>query len=211
LLFIPNLNARKKVSGFKTAHMKRRIFTFLFTSVNVVSFAQNKANKDLRPFTKLDLGLQGVGITFERRLGNSSDIELSTGIGTGGYDISEKSLTYIVDPSNPTGYISITPKIYYNRNKRLAKGKPGELNGGNYFGLRIKYATRGIAEDTQVWDALLFNLHWGLQRAVGKRWTINSHFGLGYAMDAVDLNNTSGTIYPALDLKFSYILNKKRS
>jgi hypothetical protein len=50
-----------------------------------------------------------------------------------------------------------------------------------------------------------------MQKAIGNRWTLNAHFGLGYAIDAVDLNNSAGTIYPALDLKFSYILNKKRS
>jgi hypothetical protein len=84
------------------------------------------------------------------------------------------------------------------------------LNSGNYIGLRVKYTTRGISESPQVWDALLFNAHWGMQRAIGTRWTLNTHFGAGYAVDAVDLNNSEGTIYPALDLKFSYRLNKKK-
>lgn len=189
--------------------MKKYIFTLVFASAGFILFAQR--NTGIQPFTKLDLGLQGFGLSFERRLGNASAIEFSAGIGTGGYDIWYNSFSYEVNPVDPTGYISITPKFYYNRAKRLAKGKPAELNAGNYFGARIKYTTRGISENTGAWDALLFNLHWGMQRAIGKRWGFQSHFGLGYAIDAVDLNNSAGTVYPALDLKFFYILNKQRS
>ena len=90
----------------------------------------------------------------------------------------------------------------------MAKGKPANLNAGNYIGIRVKYTTKGISESSSVRDALLFNAHWGMQRGIGKRWTMNAHFGAGYALDATDLNNSEGTIYPALDLKFSYILNK---
>ncbi|MGZ5191843.1 MAG: hypothetical protein ACXWCZ_12590 [Flavisolibacter sp.] len=52
---------------------------------------------------------------------------------------------------------------------------------------------------------MLFNLHWGLQRPVGKRWTFNTHIGVGYATDATDLSNTGGTVYPAMDLRFAYV------
>ncbi len=189
--------------------MKKIIFTLVLAANGLISFAQENTN-GIRPLTKLDLGLQGFGFTFERRLGNASSIDLSAGIGTGGYDI-WRSFTYVIDPLSPTAYVSITPKFYYNRAKRLAKGKKGELNSGNYIGVRVRYTSRGISESTEAWDALLFNAHWGMQRAVGKRWTLNAHFGAGYAMNAVDLNNSEGTIYPALDLKFSYILNKQRN
>jgi len=191
--------------------MKRQIFTLLLASSCLIAAAQNNSSNELRPLTKFNLELQGFSFSAEPKLGKSSTIDFSAGIGTGGYDIWRSSFNYIVDPSSPTGFISITPKFYYNRNKRMAKGKTGDLNSGNYIGLRVKYTSRGIAEDTQVWDALLFNVHWGMQRAIGNRWTLNTHFGLGYAIDAVDMNNSAGTIYPALDLKFSYILNKKRS
>ena len=70
--------------------------------------------------------------------------------------------------------------------------------------------SRGIAENPDVRDALTFNVHWGLQRNLSKRWTLNSHFGVGYAIDATDLSNSDGSFYPALDLKFSYILNKQK-
>ena len=189
--------------------MKRQIFTLTVLSISLFSFAQENSKPQLQPLTKLDLGLQGVGVTFERRLGNSTTIDLSAGFG-GGYDIWSNSFTYAVNIPGLAGYISITPKFYYNLEKRIAKGKPTDYNSGNYIGLRLKYATRSISEATNIRDALLFNIHWGLQRWIGKRWTMNTHFGAGYAVDATDLNNSGGTIYPALDLKFSYVLSKKK-
>lgn len=191
--------------------MKGQIFTLILAAFSFMATAQNNSHQQLQSLTRLNLELQGVSFSAEPKAGKFSTIDFSAGIGTGGYDIWQSSFTYVVDPLSPTAFISITPKFYYNRSKRIAKGKNGELNSGNYIGLRVKYTTRGISEDTQAWDALLFNAHWGMQRAIGNRWTLNTHFGLGYAIDAVDLNNSEGTIYPALDLKFSYILNKKRS
>ena len=189
--------------------MKRQIFTLVVISLSIGSFSQS-TNK-LQPLTKLNLELQGVSLSFEPRLANSATVDLSAGIGTGGYDIWNDSFTYVVDPTSPTAFISITPKFYYNRSKRLAKGKSMNLNSGNYFGLRVKYTTRGIAENPDVRDALVFNVHWGMQRKLSARWTLNSHFGVGYAIDATDLSNSDGTFYPALDLKFSYILSERRS
>ena len=191
--------------------MKRQIFTLAFVLLGIQSFAQKSTDTKLRSLTRLNAELQGFGVSLEPRLSNSVTIDLSTGVGTGGYDIWSESFTYVVDPFSPTVFISITPKFYYNRNKRLEKGKQATLNSGNYFGLRIKYTSASFGENTNVRDALLFNVHWGMQRAIAKRWTVNTHFGIGYAIDATDLNNSEAAFYPALDLKFSYILNKQRS
>jgi hypothetical protein len=190
--------------------MKRQIFTLTVLLVGIVSLAQKTTESKLRSLTKLNLELQGFGISLEPRLGNIATMDFSAGIGTGGYDIWSESFTYVAYPQGPTAFISITPKIYYNRKKRIEKGKPVALNSGNYFGLRIKYTTRSIAENTDIRDALLYNAHWGMQRALSKKWTLNTHFGVGYAIDATDLSNSEGTFYPALDLKFSYIFNRTR-
>ena len=188
----------------------KSIFTLVFLLPFSFVFAQNNSpENNLKKLVKLDLGLRGISITYEPKLSNKVSIELSGGIG-GGYDISFQDFTYTWNLLDPALYAIVNPKYYYNRNKRQAKGKTTELNSGNYIGLGIKYTSRGISESTEVWDALLLNLHWGMQRAIGKRWTFNTHAGVGYAIDATDLSNSSGTVYPALDLRFAYILNKKR-
>lgn len=46
-------------------------------------------------------------------------------------------------------------------------------------------------------------VHWGIQRSLGKKWIFNTHIGLGYARD---FKLDSGTLYPAIGIKFSYKL-----
>jgi hypothetical protein len=185
----------------------------IFTTILLVSFfpvfAQDVNTKhQLQNLTKLDLGLRGIGFTFEPRLGNKLSMDLSAGLG-GGYNISAGNFEYNWNFLQPAVYVIVNPKFYYNLDKRIEKGKKTGLNAGNYLGLVIKYTSKGLGENPDVWDALLFNLHWGIQRQVGKRWTFNTHAGIGYAVDATDLSNSSGTVYPALDLRFAYVFGKK--
>jgi len=161
---------------------------------------QTQPDGRLSSLAKIDLGLQGIGFTYEPRISNALTIDLSTGIG-GGYDISEESLEY--DLLKPAVYFSATPKYFYNLQKRRNKGKTVLHNSGNYIGLRFTYNTPLDKKSDAVRNSILTNIHWGIQRAIGGHWTINSHIGVGYAKD-VDYN--FGTIYPALDFKFSYIL-----
>lgn len=194
----------------QTACMKRSIFTlFFFLPLSFLSAQDTTRQNDLQNLMKLDLGPRGVGFSFEPRVSKKMSIDLSAGIG-GGYDIAFQEITYYWNLLNPALYVVVNPKYYYNRDKRLAKGKSNASNAGNYIGLGIRYTSRAIGENTDVWDALLFNLHWGMQRAIGKRWTFNTHAGAGYAIDATDLSNSSGTVYPALDLRFSYIFKNHK-
>jgi hypothetical protein len=190
--------------------MKNVIFTlFLSTSIFYSSAQSSGEQTKLRTLTKLDLGLQGVGFTFEPRLSKNMTMELSAGAG-GGYNVSESEFHYEWNLFDPAFYFSVTPKLYYNRLKRMNKGKSIRNNSGNYFGLRIKYTTPSLSGDTDVWETMLMNIHWGLQRPLGYRWTFNTSFGVGYAADAADVSDLYGTLYPALDVKFSYVFSKPR-
>lgn len=133
-------------------------------------------------------------------------VDLSSGIG-GGYNVSEDYIEYILNVFHPAFYFSATPKFYYDRNKRIEDGKQSNYNSGNYIGARVKYITSGIASKDRMRNSMLINLHWGMQRAVGLRWTINTHIGAGYAQD---LNYKFGTVYPSAEIKFSYILSTGR-
>jgi len=194
----------------KPFEMRKFIFTSFLLNASLFLFSQHSDVTNLRNLAKLDLGLQGIGFTFEPRVGKSTTIDLSTGIG-GGYNISTDDLTYEVDITNPALYFSITPKVFYNRQKRIEKGKASLVNSGNYIGLRLKYTTKGLSENSEIYDALLMNVHWGLQRPLGKKWLFMTHLGAGYAMDATDLNHGSGTFYPALEFRFSYVITKTKS
>lgn len=187
--------------------MKIFIVLIFFLSYTTLSFGQTSTGDNkLRNLSKLDIGVQGIGFTLESRLSNKATIDLSIGAGAG-YDIAEGHIGYEWNFFQPAFYFSVTPKWYYNRKKHIETGKNSKYNSGNYIGLRLKYITAGSAPDDHERNTLLINLHWGLQRAIGNRWTLNAHIGGGYAQD---LDYKFGTVYPSLDLKFSYILSKPK-
>lgn len=187
--------------------MKVFIISIFFLGHITFSFGQTSTDDNkLRDLTKLDIGVQGIGFTWEPRLSNKATMDISIGAG-GGYDIAEGHIGYKWDFFKPAFYFSATPKFYYNRKKRIETGKNSKYNSGNYIGLRLKYITANSAPNDHERNSLLINLHWGLQRAIGNRWTLNAHVGGGYAHD---LDYKFGTIYPSLDFKFSYILSKPK-
>ena len=185
--------------------MKSIIFLTLFLGHLFSSFGQNpKSDIKLSGFTKLDLGLQGIGLTYEPRLSNKMTVDISAGAG-GGYDIADGSIE--INYLKPAFYFSLTPKYFYNRQSRIDKGKKTLFNSGNYFGLRLKYITPIDRKSGLSRNSILANLHWGIQRATGNHWTFNSHIGAGYAKD---IDYGFGTIYPAIDFKFSYIFSNSK-
>lgn len=187
--------------------MKRIILLTSFLAFLQLSFGQNK-NSDgkLSGLTKLSVGFEGIGLTYESRLFNKMTGELSAGAG-GGYNIGEGSIAYDVKLLKPAFYFSFTPKYFYNRQKRILKGKNTLLNSGNYIGLRLKYVTPNDRQSDSTRNSILTNVHWGIQRAIGNHLTINAHIGAGYAQD-IDYN--FGTIYPAIDFRLSYIISNSK-
>ena len=181
--------------------MKRIVLmTFLFGLLHL-SFGQTpKTEAKLSSLAKIDLGLQGIGLTYEPKIFNKMIIDLSAGAG-GGYDISERSISY--DVIRPAFYFSVTPKYIYNTRKRMTKGRNTQLNAGNYFGMRLKYVTPSDRKTDLIRNSVLANIHWGIQRAIGNHWLFNSHIGVGYGED---IDYHFGTIYPSLDFVFSYII-----
>lgn len=185
--------------------MRKIIFCTLLTGLLHTSFAQNnKPAASVSNLAKFDIGLQGLGLSYEQKLANKFSIDLAAGAG-GAYDISEVSLNYNIDFSQPAFYFSITPKYFYNIEKRASKGKSTLLNSGNYIGLRLKYVTPNDTESDATRNSILVNVHWGVQAALGNHFLFNAHAGIGYGED---IDYHFGTIYPALDFKFAYVFFK---
>ena len=180
--------------------MKKIILLAIILGFMTSSYGQTRIPETkLSSLTKLDLGLQGIGLTFEPRLSNTLTTDLSFGFG-GGYNISEGSIDYQV--LKPALYFSATPKYFYNLKKRINNGKTIQYNSGNYIGVRLKYNKPLYKKSDIIRNSILTNIHWGFQRFIGNHWTINSHIGVGYAHD---IDYDFGTIYPAIDFKFSYV------
>jgi len=76
--------------------MNKLILLTSFLGVTRLSFGQSTASETkLSRLTKIDLGFQGIGFTYETGLSNKVTIDLSGGAG-GGYDIAEGYLNSIV-------------------------------------------------------------------------------------------------------------------
>ena len=187
--------------------MKKLIVLTFLIGFKHLSFGQTaSSDTKLSSLAKVDFGLQGIGFTYELKLSNKVTIDLSAGAG-GGYDIAEGYLNYKAELRKPAFYFSFTPKYFYNRKSRKLQGQTTLLNSGNYIGLRLKYVTPNDRQTDLTRNSILTNIHWGIQRAIGNNWTLNFHSGIGYAQD-IDYN--FGTLYPAIDFKFSYIFSKAK-
>ena len=193
--------------------MNKIILLALSVSFFVDTNAQ--AAKTVTSLAKLDLGLQGIGFSYEAKAFNNFTIDLCAGVG-GGYDV------YAADdeiPSFPNNYeysfvkpalhLSLTPKYFYNTQKRTGKGKNTQFNSANFFGIRVKYVTPLSEFDPYhpITTTILTNIHWGIQRTIGGHWLFNSQVGAGYAI-GTDCN--CGMIYPAFDFKFAYVVREIR-
>ncbi len=193
--------------------IKSIILLALFAGQCLLSLGQDpKSDSVLSSLLMLDLGGQGIGLTYEHRLSNKMVADISAGIG-GGHDIGEGF--FEINYGYPAFYFSLTPKYFYNRQKRIDKGKEVHLNSGNYFGLRLKYVAAnnrpvdiyGNSSLNVYRNSVLGNIHWGIQRPLGQHWLFNFHIGAGYAED---IDYGFGTIYPAVDFKFSYVFLNSR-
>jgi len=183
--------------------MKKQILilAILFLGINTI-FSQEKTQTLQKQF-KLDFNFMGAGVSYEIPLAEKWTVDLSAGIGGG--STNSKSFVWVLNAS-PAMYLKSEFKYIYNREKRTKKGKNNNNNSGNYLALQTKYTSKRFSEsktEAPLRNTLLTEIHWGMQRSLGDKWLFNVHFGLGVFRD-LDFND--GALYPALGLKFSYIL-----
>jgi len=187
--------------------MRKTGLLFLLCFIITVLYGQNNQDENsVKSILKADISLQGIGASYDAKLGKSTILELASGLG-GGYNIYEGGVDYQLAFLQPALYFYVAPKFFYNRNKRLQKGKRTDLNAGNYVGFRVKYTTSDIASSGILRDAFLINAHWGLQRPLSQHWSFYTQVGGGYGWDVA---SGFGTIYPAIDLKFSYVFTQRK-
>jgi len=178
------------------------LLVMLLTGFLNAAFGQKlKTDPVMVSLAKIDVGPQGVGVSYEPKISNKLTGDLCMGIG-GGYSIDESDFNY--ELLQPALYFSVTPKYFYNIQKRINNGKNTQLNSANYFGLRVKYVTPVSKNNDKIRNTVLTNIHWGIQRNVGGNWLLNFHLGVGYASDF----KFGGIIYPSVEIKFAYIFLK---
>ncbi|NBL63883.1 hypothetical protein GV828_01570 [Flavobacterium sp. NST-5] len=177
--------------------MKKIIF-FLLTSVSV--FAQTDDSRLTENFAKINLGLHGLDASYEWALNDRFVWENSVGFGMG-MAVDGNAVEYTFNFNDPALYAKSEMKYFYNLGKRQNKGKNISNNGGNYVGIQTKYSFGTDA--FRLNNALLSEVHWGIQRSLGGNFSFNTHIGLGYVRD-YDLKD--GAFSPTFKLTFSYAI-----
>ena len=145
------------------------IFTLLFSAFLFANLcAQENQAESVENILRINF--VNPALEYELKTSNSSLMSGAAGIGYGGsYRELEVSgangLVYIISP-----FVDLQHKWYYNRNKRLTKGKNIEGNAGNYFSVRGITRFAAISENVTRTDNLDFAVGptWGLQRSYGK-------------------------------------------
>lgn len=174
---------------------------YLLGAFLVANVATCFAQSTLEKVGKVSLGLQGVEFSYELPLGKSLLLESAAGLGVG-MNADSGGSTYSFYLLDPVPSISTELKWIYNREKREVKERNNANNAGNYIGLQTKYSL-GNANNISLNKALLTDLHWGLQRSLGTKFTFNTNVGLGYMYD---FDTTYGDVAPVLRVKFGYRL-----
>lgn len=171
--------------------------------------------KTLEKILKVELGLQGFGFGYEHPLSSAFLADFNVGIGGGINVDNTREVSYAYWPG-PSIQANSSVRWYYNLIKRSNGGKNMTNNAGNFFAFKTKFSSRGVFEPipeetinyddiTFLNDALITEVHWGLQRSLSNRLFVNGHIGFGYIRDFA---NSMGTFSPTIGVKFSYRLNK---
>ncbi len=152
-------------------------------------------------YSRINLGLHGLELSYELPVSKKFVWENTLGIGMGS-NINGSIVQYSFNFLKLSPFLKSELKYIYNVHKRKAKGKNTLNNSGNYIGFQTKYSF-GNSDDTLQNQTLLTELHWGIQRSLGKRFIFNTHIGLGYLKD---FESDNGKISPTLGLRFGYRL-----
>lgn len=188
--------------------------TFLLLAIVLCSFTF--ANAQTKTVTNHSIGINilGLGYTYEQALGGkftlNSSIELQNlltwsdnSFTLNGYEtVKSNDFDYAMLP-----YISVSPRYYYNLDKRERMGKNINRNSANYLALSLGYAFKPIVqnnEGTTIYnDFILLSPHWGMQRVYNNKWLIDLKLGVnfGYSLGSEKEFGCA----PNINFRFGYV------
>jgi len=179
----------------------KRLIVLLSVFAGIHSYAQEKATVE-KSVTGIQLGFFGAEFYNEARLSDSftlrSQLELYPSI-WGGYMYSKTGFAL-------TPAISLTPKFYYNLQKRKDSGKNITNNSGNYLALKVEYIPDWFVisntEDISVSETISLVPTWGFRRNFAKNF--NYEFKAGLGIGKILKKGYSTQVVPDLSFKIGY-------
>jgi len=160
------------------AHMKKIILSFVF--LGFINAIQSQDASTEETTYGIQTGFLGVWIQNESKLSNNialrSEIGFDSGIGAGDfYD----GVGFILTP-----VLTLEPRLYYNLNKRVSKGRNIDGNSGNFVSLKTSYHPDWFVisniENSGIVSDLAIIPTWGIRRQLGNHFMYEVGIGLGY-------------------------------
>lgn len=176
---------------------------FLAILFFLTTFKVSAQEDSFKSLGKIEIGGQGLNISYETPLSGSLILDVSSGIGSS-YNVYNNTVEYVINLNKPSLFLQGELVWIYNKEKRLSKGKSILNNSGNFVAFQTKYSFGHKNEPDQN-NTLLNELHWGLQRTLVQNLYFNTHLGIGYIYDN---DNNEGNIYPAIGIRIGYVLVK---
>jgi len=158
--------------------MKKIILTLIFCGLTLIVKSQNASVK--KSTYGIQTGFLGIWAHNETKLSNSialrSEIGFDSGIWGGDfYDGTGFLLTPV---------ITLEPRLYYNLNKRVKKSRRIDGNSGNFISLKTSYHPDWFVisntDNVSVISDISIIPTWGIRRNIGKHFTYETGFGIGY-------------------------------
>lgn len=180
--------------------MKKLIFiTSLLIGIH--AFSQEKASVE-RSVTGIQIGFFGAELYNEARLSENfslrSQLELYPSIWGG--DMYSKT-GFALAPA-----ISLTPKFYYNLQKRKDDGKNISNNSGNYLSVKVEYIPDWFVisntKDIRVSETISVVPTWGFRRNFATNF--NYEFKAGLGIGKILRKGYSTQVVPDLSFKVGY-------
>ncbi len=190
--------------------MNKNKLSFFFLLFALLTQASALSSQSLQTVQKIGLGINGLELAVEIPVTENISIEPAVGFGPS-YDFDDRQDAITSKMGwhwallEPSIHVSTYGKFFYNRDKRMHKGKSMLFNSGKFIGAKVKYVSKPLTdyEYHGMHNTLITNLNWGGQRNIGKHWNYSYSVGLGYGYN---LDYSRSTFYPAFDVKVAYVL-----
>lgn len=170
--------------------------------VNYVYKAQEKASVE-KSITGVQLNIVGVNIYNESRIDTEMVLRTEGSldlVSIWGGDIYPKT-GFIMIPS-----LKVSPKWYYNINKRQSEGRNIKNNAANFVNLELIYKPGGLAisnyNDIKVNDAIFLIPNCGIRRNFSEHFNYEFNAGIGLGKSLVP--GSKICIVPSLNFRLGY-------
>lgn len=159
--------------------MKSFLVTFLLCILTVVTKSQNPAVEPTN--FGVQMGFLGVWVHNETALSRQIALRSEIGFDGGIWGGAIYPKTGVVFAP----VLTLEPRWYYNLEKRNSRSKRIDGNSGNFISLKSSYLPEAFTfsnygSDTQIYHHISIVPTWGIRRAIGKRFTFEAGFGVGY-------------------------------